>query len=78
MEPSGSEPNRPSLIRYPLMRGFLAALCTAGFSLLLLASFNFVDPVGLPWTFPIILFCAWFASQLQERMRTMAEITRSS
>ena len=73
MEPNSSHTPRTALIGHPLARGFLAALLAAGFSLLLLTSFNLVEAPALPWLFPVIFLSGLFASQLQERMRTLAE-----
>ena len=49
-----------------------AALLTAGLSLIVLTVFDSVVARNLPFVFIVILFTGLFASQLQERMRTLS------
>ena len=72
MTSSPARSTSTTLIRYPLMRGFLAALLTAGLSLIVLTVFDSVVARNLPFVFIVILFTGLFASQLQERMRTLS------
>lgn len=63
----------PNITGNPLMRGFLAALFTAGLSTMILATFSVVEGSRLPYVFIIVLVMGVFGSQMQERMRRRSQ-----
>jgi len=61
-----------SMTARSVVRGFLAALFSAGVSTMLLAVYGLAADRNLPFIFIVILVVAFFGSQIQERMRRLA------
>ena len=69
--PASSNP-APTLAGNPWIRGFLAALFTAGVATMVLTIFSLVAGPRLPGVFITVLITGVFAAQMQERMRRSA------
>ena len=69
MEPRESRSPAPAFTANPMMRGFLAALFTAGMSMVVLMLLSVVTGPDLAYVFIAVLVVAFIGSQLQERMR---------
>ena len=63
------QPAAPTLIASREMRGFLAALFTAGTMMIPLSIFAWAPADNLPVIFLAILLLGFIASQIQERLR---------
>ena len=70
---SEEKPVAPTMIASRGMRGFLAALFTAGIMLFPLTIFSWAPSDNLPAIFLTTLLIGFVASQIQERMRELSE-----